>query len=229
MGVDQRPGQSTLIIMQGVRKIARSGSLIVEELFGGKNKRVEVDPAEVEYESGFNGCSIVNDGLVMMTQLQEELQCCLCSETVQWPLLHCRKGHICCSNCRGRTAAESANKPLSTLRTLRWTDSSPSSSFPASIETLVVRRALLCLTNMITSLFVSSDLSSASISVMGVMWSPQQRICFGMIRCVSTVIILIRMFSPTCQTKSRQSGTSASTAESTTFIPRLVIYHPIRP
>ena len=41
--------------MQGVRKIARSGSLIVEELFGGKNKRVEVDPAEVEYESGFNG------------------------------------------------------------------------------------------------------------------------------------------------------------------------------
>lgn len=75
----------------------------------------------------------------------------------------------------GRTAAESANKPLSTLRTLRWTDSSPSSSFPASIETLVVRRALLCLTNMITSLFVSSDLSSASISVMGAMWSPQQR------------------------------------------------------
>ena len=55
MLVDQRPGQSTLIIMQGVRKIARSGSLIVEELFGGKNKRVEVDPAEVEYESGFNG------------------------------------------------------------------------------------------------------------------------------------------------------------------------------
>ena len=59
------------------------------------------EPSKESFEEHFvSGCSIVNDGLVMMTQLQEELQCCLCSETVQWPLLHCRKGHICCSKCR---------------------------------------------------------------------------------------------------------------------------------
>ena len=41
--------------MQGVKKFARSGSLIVEELFGNKHKRNDVDPAEIEYENGFNG------------------------------------------------------------------------------------------------------------------------------------------------------------------------------
>ena len=42
--------------MDGVRKMARSGSLIVEELFGNKAaKRTETEPAEIEYESGFSG------------------------------------------------------------------------------------------------------------------------------------------------------------------------------
>ena len=42
--------------MDGVRKMVRSGSLIVEELFGNKTaRRTETEPAEVEYESGFSG------------------------------------------------------------------------------------------------------------------------------------------------------------------------------
>ena len=42
--------------MEGVRKMVRSGSIIVEELFGNKtSKRVETEPAEIEYESGFSG------------------------------------------------------------------------------------------------------------------------------------------------------------------------------
>ena len=42
--------------MLGVKKLARSGSLIVEELFGIKSsKQQELDPAEVAYASAFNG------------------------------------------------------------------------------------------------------------------------------------------------------------------------------
>ena len=42
--------------MEGVRKMVRSGSIIVEELFGNKTaRRTEIEPAEVEYESGFSG------------------------------------------------------------------------------------------------------------------------------------------------------------------------------
>ena len=43
--------------MQGVMKLARSGSLLVEEIFGGRRRshQAEVDPAEITYESGFNG------------------------------------------------------------------------------------------------------------------------------------------------------------------------------
>ena len=42
--------------MQGVKKLARSGSLIVEELFGIKtSNKQELDPAEVAYASAFNG------------------------------------------------------------------------------------------------------------------------------------------------------------------------------
>ena len=41
--------------MQAVKKVARSGSLIVEEIFGNKSKKTETDPAEVAYESAFNG------------------------------------------------------------------------------------------------------------------------------------------------------------------------------
>ena len=43
--------------MEGVRKMVRSGSLIVEELFGNNKaaKRTETEPAEIEYESGFSG------------------------------------------------------------------------------------------------------------------------------------------------------------------------------
>ena len=47
-------------MMQGVKKLARSGSLIVEELFGNKTKRMELEPAEVEYEAGFNGETDIN-------------------------------------------------------------------------------------------------------------------------------------------------------------------------
>ena len=39
--------------MDGVRRMVRSGSLIVEELFG--NKRTETEPAEMEWESRFSG------------------------------------------------------------------------------------------------------------------------------------------------------------------------------
>ena len=42
--------------MDGVRKMVRSGSLRVEELFGNKAaRRTETEPAEIEYESGFSG------------------------------------------------------------------------------------------------------------------------------------------------------------------------------
>ena len=42
--------------MLGVKKLARSGSLIVEELFGIKSSnKQELDPAEVAYASAFNG------------------------------------------------------------------------------------------------------------------------------------------------------------------------------
>ena len=42
--------------MDGMRKIVRSGSIIVEELFGNKAaKKAETEPAEIEYESGFSG------------------------------------------------------------------------------------------------------------------------------------------------------------------------------
>ena len=42
--------------MQGVKKLARSGSLIVEELFGIKSSiKQELDPAEVAYAGAFNG------------------------------------------------------------------------------------------------------------------------------------------------------------------------------
>ena len=46
------------------------------------------------------GCSVANDGLVLMSQLQEELQCCHCMSLVCMPILQCRKGHLCCSGCR---------------------------------------------------------------------------------------------------------------------------------
>ena len=42
--------------MLGVKKLARSGSLIVEELFGIKTtNKPELEAAEVVYESAFNG------------------------------------------------------------------------------------------------------------------------------------------------------------------------------
>ena len=39
--------------MDGMRRMVRSGSLIVEELFG--NKRTDTEPAEIEWESRFSG------------------------------------------------------------------------------------------------------------------------------------------------------------------------------
>ena len=48
--------------MDGVRKMVRSGSIIVEELFGNKAaKKTEIEPAEIEYESGFSG-ELINIG-----------------------------------------------------------------------------------------------------------------------------------------------------------------------
>ena len=102
-----------------MKKLARSGSLIVEELFGIKTtNKPELEAAEVVYESAFNGntlqrrkrgfiyCDlnigniVPNDGLVKMTELQDELRCTECGDIVSWPMVHCRKGHLCCSICR---------------------------------------------------------------------------------------------------------------------------------
>jgi len=64
------------------------------------NTKGMIDPAEIEYENGFNGSRIANDGLVLMSELQTELQCVHCRDTVHWPMSQCRKGHITCSVCR---------------------------------------------------------------------------------------------------------------------------------
>jgi len=100
MGSLGREGLKIIDKMQAVKKVARSGSLIVEELFGNKSKKTETDPAEIAYESAFNGSSVVNEGLVLMSELQAELVCGHCSDTVHWPMSYCRKGHICCTQCR---------------------------------------------------------------------------------------------------------------------------------
>ena len=46
------------------------------------------------------GNIVPNDGLVKMAELQDDLRCSECGDIVRWPIVHCRKGHLCCSVCR---------------------------------------------------------------------------------------------------------------------------------
>lgn len=87
--------------MDGVRKMVRSGSLIVEELFGNKAaKRTETEPAEIEYESGFSGHEVPSTGLVLLEELVREISCSDCGQVIQGSILQCRKGHLYCRPCR---------------------------------------------------------------------------------------------------------------------------------
>ena len=59
--------------MDGVRRMVRSGSLIVEELFG--NKRTETEPAEMEWESRFSGEFVPRQMEFIVSYLFSQSEC----------------------------------------------------------------------------------------------------------------------------------------------------------
>jgi len=107
--------------------LARSGSLMVEELFSSKSRQNGVEVVEdgdtdtpttlpilrsfhtggkvetkmeKEYEEGFNGSVIPSTGLLQYEDLLHHLTCSDCSLVVCPPVAQCRKGHLYCRNCR---------------------------------------------------------------------------------------------------------------------------------
>eukprot|EP00092_Neocalanus_flemingeri_P033361 GFUD01036276.1.p1 GENE.GFUD01036276.1~~GFUD01036276.1.p1 ORF type:complete len:266 (-),score=75.87 GFUD01036276.1:122-919(-) len=113
--------------MEGVKKLARRGSFIVEELFTNKSRQngdeMEEDgdtdnpttlpilrsfhsrgkgetKMEKEYEEGFTGSVIPSTGLLQYEDLLHHLTCPSCSQVVSPPVSQCRKGHLYCRDCR---------------------------------------------------------------------------------------------------------------------------------
>ena len=62
--------------------------------------RKETRKEEEEYEAKFTGESVELDGKVKYEDLLQLLSCVNCTEMVDTPVSHCRKGHLCCSSCR---------------------------------------------------------------------------------------------------------------------------------